>query len=223
MLAIMRSSGGLPARAVAVAAVLAAGIMISACGERTSGSSGNGKSSAATNTGTQIEGPAPAPPDWDNPTGDPAVATVQDVQTAMPMAIVVPQDLSGLISAHVSPADRPPADRVASFVYDDPNYGRVVVEETSPQETPTQWLSAAKSYVSELNQAKSNPDSTVVAMGNASLVDVRGSTEALATTGDWGDMQWLEGPSLEIHILGPKLNDVDQLQDIANNLGDPAS
>jgi hypothetical protein len=207
-------------RWIPAAAIVASSILSSACGTSASGPGGtpsNGESSISAPSSTLDVGPNPPPPDWDNPTGDPSVADAEAAEAAMPMAIIIPQDLKGLVSIHVSPADRPPPDRVASFVYDDPNYGRVIVEETTPQVAPDEWTSTAKSYVSELN----HPSSTQSTIGTASLVDVRGNTQALATTGDWGDIQWLDNSKLELHVLGPKLNSLIQLQDIADGLGEP--
>jgi hypothetical protein len=209
---------------MAVLAIVAVSILLTACGTSASGPGGtlsNGERSISSLSSTVEPGPNPPPPDWDNPTGDPSVADVEAAEAAMPMAIIIPQNLKGLVSIHVSPSDRPPSNRVASFVYDDPNYGRVVVEETTPQVTPDEWTSTAKSYVSEFNQVKSDPSPTQSASGNASLVDVRGNTQALATTGDWGGLQWLESPKLEIHVFGPQLNRLIQLQGIADGLGQP--
>ena len=163
-----------------------------------------------TTTGTTADGSPSAEVNWDNPTGGDQVASYQEAKKEVGADIVDPQGLGDPKWIIVSP----PSDiRVATFVYDNPTYGRIDVEEGPSQFDASSWSDYLKASVEAMTQP--------YASGSAVTVPVRGDSIGLLTTtadGSYSVLDWLDtSTGIETAIRGPSLTK-DQAISIADNL-----
>jgi hypothetical protein len=129
------------------------------------------------------------------PTGD---AKAND---AVPFDVIEPQGLGDPVGEFMTdPTTAAPADRVVEFDFDTP-YGRVVIEEASPEVDPGGW----QEYLDLLVKQNGSED----LHGSFGTQEVRAGQMALTTTSEDGqhtDIRWLENKSLEVYVRGPSLS-----------------
>jgi len=189
--------------------MLGAVAVLAACGQAaTQGGSSHHRSPQAVTT----DDPGLPPPQisYDNPGGGVSVASISVAANVLPVPLLVSDKLGAPVDIYTETYS--PYHGV-TLVYDDPTYGRVVVQESQPDTTVDEWHAANKELVAETGQPNVH--------GSAEITTVQNGLEALITTAEGGNPSVLEfradSGSLIVLVKGPKLS-ADDCVAIANKL-----
>lgn len=146
------------------------------------------------------------PTDWENPIDGVVVSSVAEAVKLVPFTVYPPRKLGNPTKILVSAPGVQPEMRVVAFLFDTPDYGRVVVTEHIPDVPPEQYDEANQSLVALNGEPNVH--------GSAEIVSIRGGKNALVTTSEDGSEStifWLEG-GVEFVVKGPSIDRENILQ-----------
>jgi hypothetical protein len=162
--------------------------------------------------GTACPNHIPRPPDWDNPIGGVAASSYQAAEAEVSFQPREPKSLGTPVRILVTPADESGVskDRAIAFVYDAPDFGRVVVSEVEDSITVEAYDSASRNLVSE----NSHP----CTRGRFDVVTIKGNVQGRLVTAAAGGLtlSWREG-SLVLHLTGATLTK-EQIVELGNQV-----
>src|SRR5689334_3719671 len=163
-----------------VVSTLGAAAVLAACGQAANrGDSSVHRSPQA----VTADDPGLPPPQisYGNPGGGVSVTSIPVAADVLPVPLLVSDKLGTPVDIFTETYS--PYHGV-TLVYDDPHYGRVVVQESQPDTTVDEWHASNKELVAETGQPNVH--------GTAEITPVQNGLEALITTAEGGSPSMLE-------------------------------